>query len=190
MNVAGWTVDDFVAVVRGLDEADGFLGYELDASCPNVERGTEFATEERLLAELVASVRRATQRPVVVKLSPTVPDIAHFAALCESEGADGVSTINTFPGLVIDVEERRPVIGNVTGGISGPAILPMGVYATWRAALRRSGGGVRVGRRARGVRRAPPRPPNRRPRRRPGGLSACRPRRSSSPSTSRTSGRR
>lgn len=136
VNVAGWTVEDFVAVVQGLDDAEGFLGYELDASCPNVERGAEFATDERLLARLVAAARRATRRPIVVKLSPQVTEISRFAEICETEGADGICTINTFPGLVIDVERRRPVIGNVTGGISGPAILPMGVYATWKVAQR------------------------------------------------------
>lgn len=136
VNVAGWSVEDFVAVVQGLDDAEGFLGYELDASCPNVERGAEFATDERLLARLVAASRRATRRPIVVKLSPQVADIGRFAEICEAEGADGVSTINTFPGLVIDIESRRPVIGNVTGGISGPAIRPMGVYATWKAGQR------------------------------------------------------
>ncbi|MBI4514010.1 MAG: dihydroorotate dehydrogenase [Gemmatimonadetes bacterium] len=136
VNVAGWTVEDFVHVVRGLDDAEGFLAYELDASCPNVERGAEFATDEALLGQLVRSVRAATQRPIVVKLSPQVPDIGRFAEICETEGADGVSTINTFPGLLIDVERRRPIIGNVTGGISGPAIRPMGVYATWCAARR------------------------------------------------------
>ncbi|MGH7545004.1 MAG: dihydroorotate dehydrogenase [Gemmatimonadota bacterium] len=136
VNVAGWTVDDFVAVVHGLDDAEGFLGYELDASCPNVERGAEFATDERLLARLVGAARRATRRPIVVKLSPQVTEIERFAEICETEGADGVCTINTFPGLVIDVERRRPLIGNVTGGISGPAIRPMGVYATWKVAQR------------------------------------------------------
>lgn len=136
VNVAGWTVEDFVHVVRGLDDAEGFLGYELDASCPNVERGAEFATDEVLLGQLVRSVRAATRRPIVVKLSPQVPDIGRFAEISEAEGADGVSTINTFPGLLIDVERRRPIIGNVTGGISGPAIRPMGVYATWCAARR------------------------------------------------------
>lgn len=136
VNVAGWTVEDFVSVVAGLDDADGFLGYELDASCPNVERGAEFATDERLLARLVQSTRRVTRRPIVVKLSPQVPEIARFAEICEAEGADAVSTINTFPGLVVDIERRRAVIGNITGGISGPAIRPMGVYATWKAAQR------------------------------------------------------
>jgi dihydroorotate dehydrogenase (NAD+) catalytic subunit len=136
VNVAGRTVEEFVRVVQGLDDADGFLGYELDASCPNVERGAAFATDEGLLAELVASARRVTRRPVLVKLSPLVPDVGRFAAICEEQGADGVSCINTFPGLVIDVETRRPVLGNVTGGVSGPAILPMALYAVWTAARR------------------------------------------------------
>lgn len=136
VNVAGWSVEDFVAVVRGLNDADGFLGYELDASCPNVEGGAAFATDEALLARLVRSVRAATRRPFVVKLSPQVPDIGRFAEICQAEGADGVATINTFPGVLIDVERRKPIIGNITGGISGPAIRPMGVHATWCAARR------------------------------------------------------
>ncbi|MEE9132607.1 MAG: dihydroorotate dehydrogenase [Gemmatimonadota bacterium] len=136
VNVAGWSVDDFVMVVSGLDDEDGFLGYEIDVSCPNVEGGTLFATDEVSLARLVRALRAATQRPLIIKLAPNVPDIGVFAEICEENGADGVSTINTFPGMVIDVEARRPVIGNVTGGISGPAIRPMGVYATWIAAGR------------------------------------------------------
>lgn len=136
VNVAGWTVEDYVTVVRGLDDADGFLGYEINVSCPNVEGGTMFGTDEPSLARLVAALRTATQRPLIIKLSPNVPDIGRFAAIAAENGADGVSAINTFPGMVIDVERRRPVIGNVTGGISGPAILPMGVHATWVAASR------------------------------------------------------
>lgn len=136
VNVAGWTVDDFVTVVRGLDGEDGFLGYEINVSCPNVEGGTAFGTDEASLAQLVKALRRATERPLIVKLSPNVPDIGLFAGIAEENGADGLSTINTFPGLVIDVEKRRPVIGNTTGGISGPAILPMGVHATWVASSR------------------------------------------------------
>jgi dihydroorotate dehydrogenase (NAD+) catalytic subunit len=136
VNVAGWSVDDFVTVVGGLDDEDGFLGYEIDVSCPNVEGGTLFATDEVSLARLVRALRAATRRPLIIKLAPNVPDIGVFAEICEENGADGVSTINTFPGMVIDVEARRPVIGNLTGGISGPAIRPMGVYATWIAAGR------------------------------------------------------
>lgn len=136
VNVAGWSVDDFVMVVAGLDDQDGFLGYEINVSCPNVEGGTMFGTDEVALAGLVRALRSATDRPLVIKLTPNVADIGVFAGICEENGADGLSTINTFPGMVIDVEARRPVIGNITGGISGPAIRPMGVYATWKAASR------------------------------------------------------
>lgn len=133
VNVVGRTVDDYAAVVAGLDGLDGFLGYEINVSCPNVEGGTLFGTDREALSELVGRLRRETDRPLVVKLTPNVPDVAVYARICEEAGADGLSTINTFPGMLIDVERRRPVIGNVTGGVSGPAILPMGVYLTWRA---------------------------------------------------------
>lgn len=136
VNVAGWTVKDYVAVVRSLDGEDGFLGYEINVSCPNVEGGNVFGTDENALGPLVRALRAATERPLIIKLSPNVPDIGVFAEICEENGADGLSTINTFPGMVVDVETRRPLIGNVTGGISGPAIMPMGVYATWVAASR------------------------------------------------------
>ena len=134
VNVVGRTVDDFAEVVARLDGEDGFLGFEINVSCPNVKGGTMFGTDEASLAELVGRLRRETDRPIVVKLTPNVPDIGRFARLCEEEGADGLSAINTFPGMLIDIERRRPVIGNVTGGVSGPAILPMGVYSTWKAA--------------------------------------------------------
>jgi dihydroorotate dehydrogenase (NAD+) catalytic subunit len=127
-------VDDYAAVVAGLDSDDGFLGYEINVSCPNVKDGTLFGTDERALSALVARLRGLTERPLVVKLTPNVPDIGVYARICAEAGADGLSTINTFPGMLIDVERRRPVIGNVSGGVSGPAILPMGVYLTWRAA--------------------------------------------------------
>ncbi|HKK08147.1 MAG TPA: dihydroorotate dehydrogenase, partial [Gemmatimonadota bacterium] len=133
VNVVGRTVDDYARVVARLDGCEGFLGYEINVSCPNVKGGTMFGTDEAALAELVARLRSETDRPVVVKLTPNVSDIGRFARLCEEEGADGLSAINTFPGMLIDVERRRPVIGNVTGGVSGPAILPMGIYATWMA---------------------------------------------------------
>ncbi|UCF19734.1 MAG: dihydroorotate dehydrogenase [Gemmatimonadota bacterium] len=136
VNVAGWTVEDYVTVVRGLDDEAGFLGYEINVSCPNVKGGTVFGTDEASLGELVSALRRTTQRPLIVKLTPNVADIGRFADICEANGADGLSAINTFPGMLIDVETRRPVIGSVTGGISGPAIRPMGVYATWKAASR------------------------------------------------------
>ena len=134
VNVVGRTVEDFANVVAGLDDAEGFLGYEINVSCPNVKGGTLFGTDPKALSDLVRRVREKTERPVIVKLTPNVPDIALYARVCEDAGADGLSAINTFPGMLIDVEARRPVIGNVSGGISGPAILPMGVYLTWRTA--------------------------------------------------------
>ncbi|MFQ5529845.1 MAG: dihydroorotate dehydrogenase [Gemmatimonadota bacterium] len=134
VNVVGHTAEEFSTVVAGLDDAEGFLGYEINVSCPNVEGGTLFGTDPDALSLLVRRIRNATDRPVIVKLTPNVPDIATYARVCEDAGADGLSTINTFPGMLIDVEARRPVIGNVSGGVSGPAILPMGVYLTWRAA--------------------------------------------------------
>jgi dihydroorotate dehydrogenase (NAD+) catalytic subunit len=134
VNVVGNSIDEFAAVVAGLEDEDGFLGFEINVSCPNVEGGTMFGTDKVALASLVARLRRETRRPLLVKLSPNVPDIGNYALICEENGADGLSAINTFPGMLIDVEQRRPVIGNVSGGVSGPAILPMGVYLTWQAA--------------------------------------------------------
>ncbi len=133
VNVVGWAVDDYAAVVRGLDGKDGFLGFEINVSCPNVKDGALFGTEMRELARLVTALRASTDRPLVVKLTPTVPDVGVAARVCEEAGADGVSAINTFPGMVVDIARRVPVLGNVSGGVSGPAILPMGVHATWRA---------------------------------------------------------
>jgi len=134
INVVGHSAEEYGAVVAGLDSDDGFLGYEINVSCPNVNDGTLFGVDQRALSGLVAGLRAITERPLVVKLTPNVPDIGVYARICEEAGADGLSTINTFPGMLIDVEKRRPVIGNVSGGVSGPAILPMGVYLTWRAA--------------------------------------------------------
>jgi len=134
LNVVGRTVEDFALVVAGLDDAEGFLGYEINVSCPNVQGGTLFGADPLALSDLVRRVRATTERPIIVKLTPNVPDIAVYARVCEDAGADGLSTINTFPGMLVDVESRRPVIGNVSGGVSGPAILPMGVLLTWRAA--------------------------------------------------------
>ncbi len=134
INVVGHSAEEYAGVVTGLDGDDGFLGYEINVSCPNVEDGTLFGTDPRGLSDLVSKLRRLTERPLVVKLTPNVPDIGLYARICEEAGADGLSAINTFPGMLIDVERRQPVIGNVSGGVSGPAILPMGVYLTWRAA--------------------------------------------------------
>jgi len=137
VNVAGKTEEEFAAIVERLSDQNGFVGFELNVSCPNVKHGgAMFATREDLLAGAVRAARRATARPIIVKLAPNVPDIGRMAEICEAEGADGLTLINTFPGLVFDIKSRRPVLGNGTGGVSGPGILPMGVYAVAQARRR------------------------------------------------------
>lgn len=137
VNVAGKTVEDYVAVVDGLDDEDGFLGYELNVSCPNVkEGGAAFCARLDLLDEVVAAARSRTDRPLVVKLAPNLPDIGATAATAAAAGADAITLINTFPGLLFDVERRTAVLGAGTGGVSGPAVLPMGVHAVWQVARR------------------------------------------------------
>jgi dihydroorotate dehydrogenase (NAD+) catalytic subunit len=133
VNVAGAAIEDYVAVIDGLDDQAGFLGYELNVSCPNVKRGGAiFCASEDLLREVVAAARARTARPLIVKLAPNVPDIGATAAAAVDAGADGLTLINTFPGLLFDVRDRTPVLGAGTGGVSGPGILPMGVHAVWR----------------------------------------------------------
>jgi dihydroorotate dehydrogenase (NAD+) catalytic subunit len=127
-NVFGFTIQDCLDVVRALNEAPGIAMYELNASCPNTSHGgMVFGTDPPQLWELVARCRAATQRPLMVKLSPNVTDIGLMARVAEDGGADAVSLVNTFVALAIDVETRRPRIANVTGGLSGPAIKPIAV---------------------------------------------------------------
>jgi dihydroorotate dehydrogenase (NAD+) catalytic subunit len=117
-----------------MDDAAGFHAYELNVSCPNVnEGGAIIATREDLLADAVGAARRATKRPISVKLAPNVPDIGRMAQICVAEGADALTLVNTMPGLLFDPETRRPLLGAGSGGVSGPALLPIGVHAVSRA---------------------------------------------------------
>jgi dihydroorotate dehydrogenase (NAD+) catalytic subunit len=135
VNVVGNTIEEFVAVVAGLTDSPGVDGFELNVSCPNVKHGgMEFGADRAVLAELVAATRIATRRPLFVKLSPALPDIAGTAAVAADAGADGITVVNTIPGLVIDVESRRPALGFGNGGASGAGLLPVGVLATWKVA--------------------------------------------------------
>ena len=136
-NIVGFAVEEFGAVIEQLElslaaESAGALdGFELNVSCPNVKAGgMEFGADPAALGEVVRRARAATTRPLFVKLSPTLPDIARTAQTAVDSGADGLTLVNTIPGLVVDVERRRPALGFGTGGVSGTALLPVGVLAT------------------------------------------------------------
>lgn len=133
VNVVGFAVEEFATVVEGLDGAPAVDAFELNVSCPNVKAGgLEFGADARALAAVVAGARRATRRPLFVKLSPTLPRIAEVAQVAVDAGADAITLVNTLPGLVIDARLRRPALGFGSGGASGPGLLPAGVLATWR----------------------------------------------------------
>ncbi|MBX3173078.1 MAG: dihydroorotate dehydrogenase [Gemmatimonadaceae bacterium] len=133
VNVVGREAPDFGAVVERLDDAAGFAGFELNVSCPNVKQGgMEFGADPAALDAVVRGARAATKRPLFVKLSPTLPQIGDVARRAVDAGADGITVINTIPGLVVDVERRRPMIGFGSGGVSGPGLLAIGLLATWR----------------------------------------------------------
>jgi dihydroorotate dehydrogenase (NAD+) catalytic subunit len=127
-NVFGFTIEDSLEVIHALNDAPGIAMYELNASCPNTSHGgMVFGTDPALLHELVSRCKGASQRPLMVKLSPNVTSIGQMARVAADAGADAVSLVNTFVSLAIDVETRRPRIANVTGGLSGPAIKPIAV---------------------------------------------------------------
>ena len=133
VNVVGFAVDEFATVVAGLDDAPGVDGFELNVSCPNVKAGgMEFGADPAALTAVIGGAREATRRPLFVKLSPALPDIARTAAVAADAGADAVTLTNTMPGLVIDTRRRRPALGFGSGGASGAGLLPVGVLATWK----------------------------------------------------------
>lgn len=138
VNVVGSLVDDYAQVVAGIEAAfphgaPGVDAYELNVSCPNVKAGgLEFGADPTALREVIARARAATRRPLFAKLSPSLPDIAGSAKVAVDAGVDGLTLVNTLPGLVVDVERRRPALGFGTGGVSGAGLLPVGVLATWK----------------------------------------------------------
>jgi dihydroorotate dehydrogenase (NAD+) catalytic subunit len=134
-NVFGYATEDYVEVVRVLEDSEGLAGYELNVSCPNTRHGgMYFSSDERLLSEVVAQVRRVAQRPLIVKLSPNVAKIEPLARAAEQAGADAVSLVNTFVALAVDPRTRRPKIGAGFGGLSGPAIKPIALRMVWEVA--------------------------------------------------------
>lgn len=141
VNVVGSTVEDFALVVAGVEEVLAAGGsstravdaYEINVSCPNVKAGgIEFGADPATLAEVVRQARARTDRPLFVKLSPGMADVATAARTAVDAGATAITLVNTIPGLVIDVERRRPVLGFGSGGVSGAGLLPVGVLATWK----------------------------------------------------------
>lgn len=125
VNLGGGCEDDYVEGARLLDDKD-FDIVELNISCPNVKHGgMAFGIKSEVAREVVRSVRKATKKPLIVKLSPNAEDIVEMAKVCQEEGADGISLVNTFKAMAIDIHKRRPVFNNVTAGLSGPAIKPI-----------------------------------------------------------------
>jgi dihydroorotate dehydrogenase (NAD+) catalytic subunit len=127
-------IEGYAEVAKRLSTVPRVAGIEVNASCPHVKSGgIEFGQDPLVLAELVRAVRRSTTRPLLVKLSPNVTDIAAMARVCEGEGADAICLINAVQGLEVDPETRRPVLGNILGGLSGPAIRPIALRMVWQA---------------------------------------------------------
>lgn len=133
VNVAGNTEDDYARTVAWLDEHAPLAGYELNVSCPNVKKGgLSIGGNADMVATVTRNVRAVTDKPIIVKLTPNVTDITEIARAAEDAGADGLSAMNTLVGMVIDVEKRRSVLPGKTGGLSGPAVLPVGVAIVYR----------------------------------------------------------
>ena len=135
VNVAGESIEDYVEVARKLDGVAGVAGVELNISCPNVGKGgLQFAVDADAAEAVTAAVRAATDLPLMVKLSPNVADVRAIARAIERGGADSISAINTLSGIAVDVHARRPVLGNVYGGVSGPAIKPIALRVVYEVA--------------------------------------------------------
>jgi len=133
-NVFGCTVEDYVEVIRVLEDAEGVAGYELNISCPNVKKGgMQFGAEPGMVAEVVGAARQAAKRPLWVKLSPLVADIGVIARAAEEAGADALTVANTYPAMAVDYKTGKSKLGNTTGGLSGPAIKPITLRLVWEA---------------------------------------------------------
>ena len=134
-NVFGHSQDEYVEVVRMLNDGEGIAGYELNVSCPNTKcGGIAFGSDPTMLFEVVSAVKKIAARPVIVKLSPNVTSIPDVARAAEDAGADALSLVNTFVAMAIDAATRKPRISNITAGLSGPAIKPIAVRMVWEAA--------------------------------------------------------
>jgi dihydroorotate dehydrogenase (NAD+) catalytic subunit len=135
VNIVGETVEEYAKLARRLDGVAGISGLEVNIGCPNIKAGgAEFGTRAEPAAEVTTAVKAATSLPVMVKLTPKTGDIAEVARAVESAGADAVSLINTPRGMVIDIAKRKPLLGNIYGGLSGPAIKPIAMHMVYSVA--------------------------------------------------------
>jgi dihydroorotate dehydrogenase (NAD+) catalytic subunit len=134
VSIAGCDYDDFVAMAARLDGLAGIAALELNISCPNVSHGVDFGTDPRLCEKVVAGCRAACSHPILAKLTPNVTDIVQIARAAEAGGADGISLINTCLGMAVDWRRRRPMLGNIVGGLSGPAIKPIALRCVYQVA--------------------------------------------------------
>jgi len=135
VNVAGSTIQEYVEVVRRLNRCKGIDMLEINISCPNVEEGgLAFGSKPQSAHACIKQIKDHTSYPLIAKLSPNVTDIAEVACAVEEAGADAVSLINTLIGMAIDTEKRKPILGNITGGLSGPAIKPVALAMVWKVA--------------------------------------------------------
>jgi len=135
VNVVGKTVEEYAKVAAALKQSEGVDGLELNISCPNLKAGgMAFGTCPEATFEVVSLVRKVTDLPLLIKLSPNVTDITVIARAAEEAGADGLSLVNTLSGMAIDIESKKPLLGNTFGGLSGPAIMPVALKMVWQAA--------------------------------------------------------
>src|SRR5437762_7338887 len=133
-NIAGETETDFIEMAAKIGREEGLAGLELNLSCPNVAGGLDFATDPALTHRIVAGVRAVCPLPLIAKLTPNVTSVVPIAQAAADAGADAVTLINTFVGMAIDWRRRRPILGNLTGGLSGPAIKPLALRLVWQVA--------------------------------------------------------
>ena len=132
-NVSGFSVAEYVEVCEKLDACEQVGWLEVNISCPNVHGGgMSFGTDPKAAAQVTAAVKKVTTKPVIIKLTPNVTSIADMAKACEDAGADGVSLINTVLGMRLDLRRRKPILANTTGGMSGPALMPLAVRMVWQ----------------------------------------------------------
>ena len=132
-NISGFSIDEYVEVAEKLDKEDGIGWLEVNISCPNVHGGgMSFGTDPKAAGEVTKAVRAVTKHPIIIKLSPNVTDIVSIAKACEDNGADAVSLINTLMGMRLNLRTRKPIITNITGGYSGPAVFPVALRMVYQ----------------------------------------------------------